>query len=167
VEETEAWLSQMIKSKETNGITDFVILLWDGASESISTAQFGTIPATTDAIGPSQPNAGPVIGKIGIYASVDSSRSGEIGFLLRRSYQRRGLVSEALSAVIGYLFEQRGVEAITTDVDPRNEASIGILKNFGFVLTGRAQRTFEIGGEWVDSEYRTLMKSGWESMQGA
>jgi RimJ/RimL family protein N-acetyltransferase len=155
----------MVKSEETNGITDFVILLRDGAPESISTPQFGNAPATTDAVEPSHPNASPVIGKIGIYAPVDSSKSGEIGFLLRRSHQRKGLVSEALSAVIGYLFEQRGVEAITTDVDPRNGASIGILEKFGFVLTGRAKRTFEIGGEWVDSEFRTLMKSGWESRQ--
>lgn len=57
--------------------------------------------------------------------------------------------------------------AITTDVDPRNEASIGVLEKFGFVLTGRAERTWEVGeGGWVGSEYRVLTREAWEVKGG-
>ncbi len=82
--------------------------------------------------------------------------------MLSRTYHRRGLASEALAAVLEYLFEERGVEGITTDVDPRNEASGGVLEKHGFAVTGRGERTWEIGGVWVDSEYRGLRRQGWE-----
>lgn len=42
------------------------------------------------------------------------------------------------------------------DVDPRNESSIRLLKGFGFVETGRAERTFETGLGWCDSVYFAL-----------
>ena len=155
----------MIDSKETNGITDFVITLHeedkdDGAPRSANRSP--TMNTTTGESNDRHSTSNPVIGKIGVYRALDSSRSGEISFMLNRSYQRRGLVSEALSAVLDYLFEHKGVEAITTDVDPRNEASIGISEKHGFVLTGTAEMTLEIGGSWMDSEYRTLNREGWE-----
>lgn len=153
----------MVDSRETNGLTDFVILLQDDTQQSTSAPRPTTTSTAANPVDTQEPDIRPVIGKIGIYAPLDVSKSGEIGFLLNGSYHRRGLVSEALSAVLEYLFEQKGVETITTDVDPRNEASIGILEKHGFVLTGRAPRTLEIGGQWVDSEYRTLTKSSWES----
>jgi [ribosomal protein S5]-alanine N-acetyltransferase len=155
MEETSAWLPKMVNSKETNGITDFVITLKDAAPQS--TSKLSLDPARLPEL-----HSGMVIGKIGIYAPLDS-KSGELGFMLNRGYHRRGLVSEALSVVLDYLFEQVGVEAISTDVDPRNEASIGILEKYGFVFTGSAEKTFEIGGEWVDSEFRTLTKQAWRS----
>jgi RimJ/RimL family protein N-acetyltransferase len=154
----------MVDSQETNGITDFIIVLRDHAQGSLSTSGTTAISDASTLVHPER-GSERVIGKIGIYAPLDQSRSGEIGFLLNRSYHRRGLVSEALSAVIDYLFKERGVEAITTDVDPRNGASIGILQKHGFELTGTAEKTWEIGGEWVDSEFRTLTKHGWSKRQ--
>jgi RimJ/RimL family protein N-acetyltransferase len=151
----------MVDSKDTNGITDFLITLRDDAPKSTPGALLTRITTSVDPV-QSPPQVSPVIGKIGIYTPLDSSRSGEIGFLLNRSYHRKGLVSEALSAMLEYLFEHRDVETITTDVDPRNEACIGILEKHGFVLTGMATRTWQIGNEWVDSEYRTLTKCSWE-----
>jgi [ribosomal protein S5]-alanine N-acetyltransferase len=163
VKETKVWVSKMVDSREMNGLTDFVILLRDDTPDSTSTSRLTTTSTAINPVKTREPDTGPVIGKIGIYTPLGTSKSGEIGFLLNRSYHRRGLVSEALSAVLGYLFEQKGVQTITTDVDPRNGASIGILEKHGFVLTGTAPRTLEIGGEWVDSEYRALTKGSWES----
>jgi RimJ/RimL family protein N-acetyltransferase len=170
----------MVNSKETNGITDFVIVLLregDGDGDDIL-QQSSNSPRTTtteSSISRSTDSNAPAIGKIGIFSplillesdfdseSLSPAKSGELGFLLNRTYHRRGLVSEALIAVLDYLFSRKGVDAITTDVDPRNQASIGILEKHGFVLTGRKERTWKVGGKWVDSEYRTLTRRGWES----
>jgi RimJ/RimL family protein N-acetyltransferase len=156
----------MVDSKDTNGVTDFVITLRDEGSTATPRA---LLTCTTTSIDPVQSltQVNPVIGKIGIHAPLDSSRCGEIGFLLNRSYHRRGLVSEALSAMLDYLFEHKDVETITTDMDPRNEACIGILEKYGFVLEGRTQLTWQIGNQWVDSEYRTLTRGRWEKNQGS
>ncbi|ERF76181.1 hypothetical protein EPUS_07381 [Endocarpon pusillum Z07020] len=152
LEETKEWLAKMVNSKKTNGITDFVITLRDNAPSYLSISQPKHVQIETGPIELSKSNISPAIGKTGIFAPLDASMSGEIGFLLNRSYQGRGFGSEALTAVLRYLFEQKGVETITTDVDPRNGACISLLKKHGFVLTGIAKESYRIGEEWVDTK---------------
>ena len=43
-------------------------------------------------------------------------------------------------------------------VDPRNHRCLALLTQLGFKETGRAERTFCIGGEWSDSVYLVLEK---------
>ncbi|KAF2428278.1 GCN5-related N-acetyltransferase [Tothia fuscella] len=95
------------------------------------------------------------IGKIGIWSG------NEIGFTIAREYWRKGIVSEALNALLPYYFDELGYESITADADPRNEASIAILKKFGFVVTGTREKTFEIGGVWVDSVDLEFKREDW------
>jgi ribosomal-protein-alanine N-acetyltransferase len=98
------------------------------------------------------------IGKIGIW------QDSEIGFMIARKYWRQGIVSEALNTVLPYFFDDCGFEKITADVDPRNEGSIGILERFGFVITGTREKTWEVGGVWVDSLDLELKENEWREI---
>jgi len=51
------------------------------------------------------------------------------------------------------------LDAITADVDPRNEASLRLLGRLGFIETGRATATYEIEGEISDSVYLALRRA--------
>ena len=93
---------------------------------------------------------GALIGKAGLW------NGAEIGFLFHPRVWGRGYAQEALRAVIGHAFEARGLAQIRADADPRNERSLRLLSRLGFRETGRAERTFCIGGEWSDSIYLTL-----------
>ncbi|MEA3031503.1 MAG: [ribosomal protein S5]-alanine N-acetyltransferase [Sphingomonadales bacterium] len=93
---------------------------------------------------------GQVIGKAGCW------RLPEIGFILHPDFWGRGLAREALEAVVARVFAKFPVEALTADVDPRNAASLGLLKGLGFVETGRAKGTYEVGGALCDSIYLAL-----------
>lgn len=95
---------------------------------------------------------GKVIGKAGCW------RLPEIGFVLHPDYWRRGLAREALDAIIGRLFMRFPIHQITADVDPRNQASLGLLNRIGFHETGRAARTWLVGTEWCDSVYLALLR---------
>lgn len=56
--------------------------------------------------------------------------------------------------------------SITADTDPRNTASIGLLRKAGFVESGYLERSMRIGGEdgeWVDSLYLRLDRDVWLS----
>lgn len=56
--------------------------------------------------------------------------------------------------------------SITADTDPRNSASINLLKKAGFVESGYLERSMQIGGEggeWVDSLYLKLERDVWLS----
>ena len=56
----------------------------------------------------------------------------------------KGFAVEALRTVLPYFCNERGHDRIVADVDPRNVASIGILKKFGFEITGRQEGTAEL-----------------------
>lgn len=97
---------------------------------------------------------GVVIGKAGAY------RFPEYGFILRRDQWGRGLAREAMEAVLPRAFAVHGLERATADVDPRNVASLGLLRRLGFRETHRASRTWHVGGEWCDSVYLALERPG-------
>ena len=92
---------------------------------------------------------GRAIGKLGCW------RLPEIGYLLDSAMWGRGLASEAMAAFIAHA-RRCGRTEITADTDPRNMASIRLLQKHGFAETGRAARTWHIGGEWFDSVYWRL-----------
>lgn len=92
---------------------------------------------------------GKVIGKFGAW------RMPEIGFLFDPACWGKGYASEAMQAFIG---RRRAVGSteLTADVDPRNRSSIRLLNRHGFVETGRAQGTWQVGDELCDSIYFRL-----------
>ncbi len=96
---------------------------------------------------------GQVIGKAGCW------RLPEIGYILHPRFWGQGFAAEACRAVISHVFATYDFDAITADVDPRNEASLRLLGRLGFVETGRATATYEIEGEVSDSVYLALPRS--------
>lgn len=98
---------------------------------------------------------GQVIGKAGFY------RLPDVGYILHPDHWGLGLASEAVGAAIGHVFETRDLDDLTADVDPANQASIRLLEKLGFVRTGFAEQTWNIGGEWKDSLYYGLTRQAW------
>ena len=96
---------------------------------------------------------GRVIGKAGFYAMP------EIGYILHPGVWGQGLGGEAVGATIDHVFGTHDVDALSADVDPENAASIRLLERLGFVGTGSAERTWNIGGAWKDSVYYALSRT--------
>ena len=96
--------------------------------------------------------AGRVIGRVGMW------KQPEVGFILHPDSWGRGFGYEAMHAFIAHAFATHDIPEMTADADPHNEASLGLLRKLGFVETGRAERTFLIGGEWFDSVYLALRR---------
>ena len=92
---------------------------------------------------------GAVVGKAGLW------RSNEIGMIFARSVWGSGVAQEALQAVIRRA-QELGVDPIVAEVDPRNLRSLRRLQRLGFVRTGSATGTFNVGGVWSDSVYLAL-----------
>lgn len=93
---------------------------------------------------------GEVIGKAGFF------RFPEIGFILHPDAWGKGYAREALRPVLKRAFDHHKLAAVEADVDPRNEASLRLLKRLGFAEVGRADRTWKIGDHWCDSVYLRL-----------
>lgn len=98
---------------------------------------------------------GRVIGKAGFY------RPPDIGYILHPDHWGQGLATEALTAVLDRLFNATDHARATADVDPENAASLRVVQKLGFVRTGFAERTWNVGGEWKDSVYFALSREDW------
>ena len=61
----------------------------------------------------------------------------EVGYWVARPYWDRGICTEALRAVVGYCFREKGVSALWGDYFPDNPASGRVMAKCGFVDTGR------------------------------
>ena len=81
----------------------------------------------------------------------------EIGFALRRDYWRRGLMSEALPALLRFAFGTLGLHRIEADVDPRNTASIRLLERLGFQQEGYLRERYFDQGTPQDALYYGLL----------
>jgi len=96
---------------------------------------------------------GRVIGKAGFWKLPD------VGYILHPDCWGQGLASEAVGAAIDHVFRTRDLETLTADVDPDNAASIRLLERLGFVRTGFAERTWNVGGVWKDSFFYALSRA--------
>ncbi|HEX4439641.1 MAG TPA: GNAT family N-acetyltransferase [Thermoanaerobaculia bacterium] len=63
-----------------------------------------------------------------------SAGEGCLGFTLARPFWRRGLATEAASALVRYGFDELGLDRILASVEAGNAASIHILEKLGFRL---------------------------------
>ena len=110
--------------------------------------------------GPDNPDfvierGGVVIGKAGFW------KLPEVGYILHPDHWGQGIAGEAVEAATGHVFATREIDHLTADVDPENAASIRLLERLGWVKTGFAERTWNIGGEWKDSLYYGLSRASW------
>jgi len=55
-------------------------------------------------------------------------------------YQRQGYAREAAAAVLAHLRSTHRVKTAIAEMDPRNEASIGLAQSLGFVRVRKGQR---------------------------
>lgn len=104
-----------------------------------------------------------VLGTCGYYGFHVWHRRGSLGFELARSYWRQGIMTEALEAIIGFGFNEVGLNRIQAVVMPGNEGSEKLLEKLGFHREG-ILREYENWGEkgYVDVLMFSLLRSEYE-----
>jgi ribosomal-protein-alanine N-acetyltransferase len=84
-------------------------------------------------------------------------KSGYLGYKLDQSAVGRGLMREALAAVIRHLFETAGLHRVEANIMPRNQRSLQVVKSLGFVNEGLARDYLQINGVWEDHLHMVLL----------
>jgi ribosomal-protein-alanine N-acetyltransferase len=85
-----------------------------------------------------------VIGTIGFHAPPDETGRVEIGYRVEPAYRRRGIATECVGALLAWA-EQQGVHRFRASVSPGNDASLAVIRSFGFHQVG--VQLDEIDGE--------------------
>jgi len=98
-----------------------------------------------------------LIGTIGFWQLKKEHYRAEIGYLLSPDFQRKGIMQEALSAVINYGFAEMKLHSIEANVDPRNASSISLLDRNQFVKEGYFKENYFFDGKFSDTVIYSLL----------
>ena len=102
-----------------------------------------------------------VIGTPTLFSFHAQCRRAEIGYILNREHWGRGVMNEALGAVIDWAFGTLRLHRIEADIDPRNARSVRALERLGFVREGLLRERWRVGDEVSDSVMMGLLEREW------
>jgi ribosomal-protein-alanine N-acetyltransferase len=86
-------------------------------------------------------------------------RSGYLGYYAFAGQERRGFMRAGLAAVTAHAFGTLKLHRLEANIQPRNRASIALVRACGFKLEGYSPRYLKIGGRWRDHERWALLAS--------
>ena len=84
---------------------------------------------------------GQPIGSISVVNHRNDIAEAEIGYCIGRNWWHKGITTEALAAVIGYLFDEVGMNRIEAKHDINNPHSGGVMKKCGMVYEGTSRQS--------------------------
>ena len=73
-----------------------------------------------------------------------------LGYHLDARWEGRGVMFEALTAALGYVFDELGLHRVMANHLPENVRSARLLRRLGFVPEGYARDYLFIDGAWRD-----------------
>ena len=88
-----------------------------------------------------------VIGLVLIKDIDNKAKTAEIGYMIDKEYEGKGIIKEACRLMIDFLFKELMMNKIILSCDEENEKSIGIAKRFKFSLEGILRKNIMINGK--------------------
>ena len=99
------------------------------------------------------------IGSISVVSINEKTQMAEIGYCIGRPWWNRGITSEALSAVINFMFDQVGANRVQAKHDVNNPHSGLVMKKCGMKYEGTL-RSADVNNQGVcDVSIYALLKS--------
>lgn len=100
-----------------------------------------------------------MIGTIGLWRIIPEHMRAEIGYDLQPAFQGRGIMHEAMQAVIDYGFTRMHLHSIEANVNPDNTPSIRLLERNKFVKEAHFKENWYHNGKFLDSAIYSLLRS--------
>jgi len=105
-----------------------------------------------------------LLGDVGYWRFVKVRHRGELGAKLSKACWQKGWMTQALSAVIHYGFNEMGLHSVEGNIDPKNIGSIKLVEKIGFerigVIREHSYDPFE--NRYLDTILFSLTKSDWK-----
>jgi len=104
---------------------------------------------------------GQVIGSCSFRHFDPDFRRAETGYELNRAFWGRGIMTEAMSAILTYGFAELGLHRVEAIIDIVNERSKSLLLKLGFTYEGNLRQRYSFRGRFEDEHYFGLLKGEW------
>lgn len=110
---------------------------------------------------------GEPIGSISVARIYENIDGAEIGYCIGKPWWGRGIMTEAFSAIIPYLFEV-GFNRITAAHAVKNPASGRVMQKCGLTYEGTLRQFFRAtSGELLDISFYSILKEEFESCKNS
>lgn len=106
--------------------------------------------------------SGEASGGIGLHGLKDVYRyNGEIGYWLSERYWGRGIISDAVAAMVNHAFTQTSWLRLFACIFENNPSSMRVLEKNGFRLEAVHMKAVMKEGKLMDEHLYTLLKDQW------
>jgi [ribosomal protein S5]-alanine N-acetyltransferase len=105
--------------------------------------------------------SGKMIGRCELARYDDEDRKAEIGYALNRNFWRRGLMREAMQAVLKHGYGELHLDRISAVVLVDNDASVALLEQHGFQREGIMRHYTYVRGKPDDVYLYALLYEHW------
>ena len=101
---------------------------------------------------------GQPIGSISVVNLDNRVDLAEIGYCIGKPWWGRGIMPEAVQAVMAYLFQDVGMQRLEVGHDPENSASGAVIRKCGFRYEGTLRRRIRSNRGITDVAWYSLLK---------
>ena len=105
---------------------------------------------------------GEPIGSISVVRQNDHVEEAEIGYCIGTCWWHKGIMTEALSAVIEYLFTEVGMNRVAARHDPNNPNSGGVMRKCGMKYEGTNRACDRNNQGICDAAQHSILRSEWQ-----
>ncbi len=98
-----------------------------------------------------------LIGTIGFWRIIKPHHRAEVGYMLHPNFWAKGLMKEALQAVIDFGFNTICLHSIEAHINPGNAASAALLEKLCFVREAYFKEDYFFRGKFLDSAIYSLL----------
>lgn len=107
--------------------------------------------------------SGTVIGDVVHFQAKRYSTAREIGWTVHDpENRRRGYATEAVTALVDYLFKSYPINRIECSTSTENQASLRLAEKCGFVREGVLRGLVFVAGTYLDNVVFSMLRSDWE-----
>ena len=104
---------------------------------------------------------GEPIGSISVVRQREDIGEAEIGYCIGKRWWHQGIVTEALIAVIEYLFSEVGMNRVAARHDPNNPHSGGVMRKCGMKYEGTNRACDRNNQGICDAAQYAILRSEW------
>jgi ribosomal-protein-alanine N-acetyltransferase len=102
-------------------------------------------------------NYAALVGTIGFWRMMKEHYRAEIGYMLHPDLQGKGIMQEAITAVLDYGFYIMKLHSVEANVNPANTASIKLLERNNFIKEAHFKENYFYNNTFLDSAVYSLL----------
>lgn len=123
------------------------------------------LPGTWYQLAIERKDDGRLLGDCAIHFRDDQPHQAEIGFTLERAVQGYGYATEAVFAVLAYLFDTLGYHRVAANCDADNVRSARLLERVGMRREAHFIESYWFKGRWTSEYHFAILQREWRARQ--